>query len=167
MVASATAEAVEANPFSKQSWFASGPAIVLYTAAAKLLLHLLTASRYGIFRDELYYLACGEHLDWGYVDQPPVIGLVAWSARRIFDDSLIGLRLLPAAAGAATVWLTGKVTREIGGGSFAQVIAALAAVAAPVVLIMHHWLTMNTCEPLIWLAAACCVIGAINEDEPR
>ncbi|PYL07225.1 MAG: hypothetical protein DME34_07290 [Verrucomicrobia bacterium] len=147
-------------------WF-SGPALVLYLATAKFLFHLLTASRYGIFRDELYYLACGEHLDWGYVDQPPVIGLVAWSARRIFDDSLIGLRLLPAAAGAATVWLTGKVTREIGGGSFAQVIAALAVVAAPVFLIMHHWLTMNAFEPLIWLAGAWCVIRAINQDEPR
>lgn len=48
-----------------QSWFTSGPAIVLYIAAARLLLHLLTAGRYGYFGDELYHLACGEHLDWG------------------------------------------------------------------------------------------------------
>lgn len=57
-----------------------GPAIVLVLAGVKLLFHLLIAGRYGIFRDELYYLACGEHLDWGYVDQPPLIALIAWIA---------------------------------------------------------------------------------------
>ncbi len=68
MVVTATAPAPNTNNASKQSWFASGPAMVAYIAAAKLLLHLLTASRYGYFGDELYHLACGEHLDWGYVD---------------------------------------------------------------------------------------------------
>ena len=93
--------------FPKSKW-TSGPVIVLYLAAVKLLLHLLTAGRYGIFRDELYYLACSEHLDWGYVDQPPLIALVAWIVRHLFSSSLLGLRLLPAIAGAALVWLTGK-----------------------------------------------------------
>src|ERR1043166_3705017 len=92
---------------STSSRWLSGPALVLYVASAKFLFHLLTAGRYGIFRDELYYLACGEHLAWGYVDQPPLIGFIGWIARRVFDDSLIGLRLIPALAGAATVWLTG------------------------------------------------------------
>src|SRR5207237_10799901 len=36
-----------------QNRFTSGPAIVLYVVAAKLLLHLLTVARYGIFRDEM------------------------------------------------------------------------------------------------------------------
>src|SRR5437773_5130479 len=71
--------------------FLSGPPIVLALASAKLLFHLLTANRYGIFRDELYYLACGEHLDWGYVDQPPLIALVAWMARHFFGNWLVGL----------------------------------------------------------------------------
>src|SRR3954467_5998156 len=108
--------------------FTSGPALVLYLAVAKLVLHLLTASRYGIFRDELYYLACAEHLDWGYVDQPPLIALIAWFARHVFGSSLLGLRLLPAVAGATMVWLTGKLARELGGGRFAQALAALAIV---------------------------------------
>ena len=140
---------------------------MLYLAVAKFVFHLLTATRYGIFRDELYYLACGEHLDWGYVDQPPLIGLVAWAARHLFGESLIGLRLLPAVAGAATVWLTGRITREMGGGAFAQGLAALAVAAVPIFLVMHHWLTMNAFEPLIWLGCAWCVVRAINRDEPR
>ena len=144
-----------------------GPRIVLAIAAADFLFHLLIANRYGIFRDELYYLACSEHLDWGYVDQPPMIAFTGWIARHVFGESLIGLRFLPAAAGAVTVWLTGKLAREFGGGTFAQALAALATFAAPVFLLMHHWLTMNAFEPLIWLACAWCMACAINRAEPR
>ena len=142
------------------------PVLVVGLVAAKILFHLLTANRYGIFRDELYYLACSEHLDWGYVDQPPLIAVVAWIVRHVFGESLVGLRLIPAIAGGATVWLTAKFARELGGGPFAQVLAALSALAVPVYLIMHHWLTMNAWEPLIWLACAWCLVRAINRSEP-
>ena len=46
-------------------WYSTGVAVVALIVAARLLLHLLTANRYGIFRDEMYYLACSRHLDWG------------------------------------------------------------------------------------------------------
>src|SRR5262252_8434259 len=138
----------------------SGFVLVLFIAAAKLLFHLLTAGRYGIFRDELYYLACAEHLDWGYVDQPPAIAVIAWIARHAFGDSLLGLRLLPALAGGALVVLTGRLTREMGGGRFAQALAVV-----PIYLIMHHWLTMNAFEPLIWMGCAWCIARAINSGQ--
>jgi Dolichyl-phosphate-mannose-protein mannosyltransferase len=144
-----------------------GPTIVLAIAAADLVFHLLIANRYGIFRDELYYLACSEHLDAGYVDQPPLIAFVAWIARHVFGESLTGLRFLPAVAGAATVWLTGKLARDLGGGAFAQALAALATFAAPVFLLIHHWLTMNAFEPLVWLGCAWCIVRAIDRNEPR
>ena len=58
---------------ASRPWLTGGLGVVLAIAAAKLLLHLATASRYGYFGDELYFMACGEHLDWGYVDQPPLV----------------------------------------------------------------------------------------------
>ncbi|HXJ96143.1 MAG TPA: glycosyltransferase family 39 protein [Terriglobia bacterium] len=149
------------------SRFSSGPAIVLYVAAVKLLVHLLTASRYGFFRNELYFLACADHLAWGYVDQPPLIAFITWFARHAFGDSLLGLRLLPAVAGAALVWLTGKITREMGGGRFAQALAAVAVLVAPSYMILQHWMTMNAFEPLMWMGCAWCVIRIINTGEPR
>ena len=155
------------NKTSTSGRFFSGPAIVLYLAGVKLLFQLLTAVRYGIFRDELYYLACGEHLGWGYVDQPPVIAFVAWIARHLFGDWLVGLRLFPAFAGAATVWLTGKLARELGGGAFAQVLAALAVICVPIYLVLHHWLTMNAFEPLIWIGCVWCIARVINQNDPR
>ncbi len=149
------------------SRFTSGPAIVLYIAAAKLLLHLLTAARYGIFRDEMYYLACSQHLAWGYVDHPPMAVLIAWFARHVFGESLLGLRFLPALAGAALVWLTGKLAREMGGGRFAQALAALAVLVVPIYAILDHWLTMNAFEPLLWMGCIWCVLRAINTGNDR
>ncbi|PZR73284.1 MAG: hypothetical protein DLM73_10990, partial [Chthoniobacterales bacterium] len=102
-----------------------------------------------------------------YVDQPPLIAFVAWIARHVFGESLLGLRFLPALAGAATVWLAGKLARELGGGVFAQALAALAVIAAPIYLALHHWLTMNAFEPLIWLGCSWCIVRAINRGEPR
>ena len=65
-----------------------------------LAFHLSTAQRYGVFRDELYYVACGAHLDFGYVDHPPFVALVARLAHELFGTSLLGLRLLPATGNA-------------------------------------------------------------------
>ena len=85
----------------------------------------------------------------------------------MFGDWLVGLRFFPAAAGAATVWLTGKLTRELGGGAFAQVLAALAVICVPIYLILHHWLTMNAFEPLIWIGCIWCIVRAINRGDSR
>src|SRR5262245_64897723 len=98
----------------------SGFAIVLYIAAAKLAFHLVTASRYGIFRDELYYLACAEHLDWGYVDQPPLIALVTWFATRVLGISLFVFGFLLARRGGGLVGLTGSLGKDLAGGRAAQ-----------------------------------------------
>src|SRR6476469_3967130 len=145
-----TAKVVSAE--TQQSRFTSGPAIVLYIVAAKLLLHLLTVARYGIFRDEMYYLACSRHMAWGYVDHPPLTVWVAWFSRVVLGDSPLGVRLLPILAGGVAVWLTGKLAREMGGGRFAQGLAALAVVVVPIYLVGHHWLTDNVFEHLIWTA---------------
>src|ERR1019366_10348164 len=107
-------------------WFASaGGATVLSIAPVKLSVHLYASHGYGYFVDELYYLACGDHLDWGYVDQPPLIALIARLARILFGDSLPAIRLLPAVAGASLVLLAGLIAREFGGGRFAQGLAAM------------------------------------------
>ena len=159
--------AAPASTEQPSSRFTSGPAIVLYIAGGKLLLHLLTAARYGIFRDEMYYLACSQRLAWGYVDHPPMTVFLAWLARHLFGESPLAIRLLPAVAGAAMVWLTGKLVREMGGGRFAQALAALAIVIVPIYLILHHWLTDNVFEQLIWTACIWMVVRAINNGDPR
>ncbi|HZP62371.1 MAG TPA: glycosyltransferase family 39 protein [Terriglobales bacterium] len=145
-----------------QSWFTSGPALVWYIAGSVILLQLLTANRYGYFGDEFYHMACGEHMAWGYVDQPPLIALFAWLTRHLFGTSLFSIRLLPALAGMLTVWLTGRIARELGGGRFAQALAALCSACAGVYLVLGHLFTMNVFEPLFWMGCAYVVISIIK-----
>src|SRR6478735_11873474 len=160
-----TAKVVSAE--TQQSRFTSGPAIVLYIVAAKLLLHLLTVARYGIFRDEMYYLACARHMAWGYVDHPPLTVWVAWISGVVLGSSPLGVRLLPIITGAAVVLLTGKLAREMGGGRFAQGLAALAVLVVPIYLVAHTWLTDNVFEQLIWMACIWLVVRAINTGDAR
>jgi hypothetical protein len=150
-----------------QNRFTSGPAIVLYIVAAKLLLHLSMVARYGIFRDEMYYLACSRHMAWGYVDHPPLTVWIAWFSRVVLGSSPLGVRLLPILAGAAVVWLAGALAREMGGGRFAQGMAALAVFMVPLYLIAHTWLTDNVFEQLIWITCIWLVVRAINTGDAR
>jgi len=73
---------------------------LIYIAAGfalfKLLFHLYANRGYGYFRDELYFFACGEHLDFGYADHAPLVAVYAWLSRALFGDSLSAVRLLPA-----------------------------------------------------------------------
>ena len=64
----------------QRSFFAYGMWIVVAIALAKLLFHCYYNNRYGYFRDEFDYMACGDHLAWGYVDQPPLIPFLIHSA---------------------------------------------------------------------------------------
>ena len=100
---------------SAKPWLMGGGTIVAAVAAVKLLLHLYAGRHYGYFVDEIYYLACSQRLTWGYVDQPPLIALIAKIARSLFGDSLSAIRLSPALAGAGMALLTGLLARELGG----------------------------------------------------
>jgi len=152
--------------FSRQ-FLLGGTALLLYLALAKLLVHLWFSSGYGYFRDEFYYLACGEHLDWGYVDQPPLTPLLALLTRQFLGDSLLALRFLPAVAGALLVLLTGLMARELGGGRFAQCLAATAVIVAPVYLGIDTIFTVNAFDHLFWALGAYIVILILKRQDPK
>src|SRR5207245_4468317 len=116
--------------------------LVVLVAGAKLLLHLLTINRYGYFRDELYFLDCARHLDWGYVDHAPLVALYARIALSL-GGSLPALRVLPALAGAGLVALTMLIAARLGGGRFAQGLSGLCVLAAPVYLAMARLLSLD------------------------
>jgi hypothetical protein len=134
---------------------------------AKLALQLVFLTGYGIFRDELYYIACADHLAWGYVDHPPFSIFVLWVAKGLFGDSLFTIRLVSAIAGALTVLLVGLMTRRLGGGSPAQLLAMLATTLAPIYLGTNHVFSMNTFELLIWAAAVYLLVVILDHGDPR
>src|SRR5215469_609405 len=140
---------------------------VFCISLCKLVVHLYAGRHYGYFVDELYYLACSRHLDWGYVDQPPLIAVITWVARFLLGQSLPAIRFFPAVAGAAEVALTALIARELGGGRFAQVLSATSVLVAPGILGGDSLLTMNAFEPLFWMGCAYLVVRIIKTGNQR
>ena len=133
---------------------------------AALLVHLLTNGRYGYFRDELYYIACARHLDFRYVDQPPLSILLLRLSQLLAGDSLFAIRLLPALAGAAIVALTGMIAREIGGRAWAIALACTGSLCALFNLAVGNFFSMNAFEPLFWMGAVYLLVRIINGGPP-
>jgi len=142
-------------------------AVIASVAVAKLLLQAAGILHYGFFRDELYYMACGEHLAWGYVDQPPLIAAIAWLARHLFGNSIVSVRLLPILAGATVVFLTGILARELGAGRLGQFLAALTILFAPAYLAFDSFLSMNAFEPVFWALCAWIVTRIVKGSTPK
>jgi len=141
--------------------------VPILIAAIYFLAHMTTATRYGYFRDALYYLACSEHLAWGYVDQPPLIALMGWVTRHTFGVSLPALLLWPALAGAARIVLTAAIARELGANKFGTALAA-ALVATPAVWYVNdHQFAMNAFEPLFWTGCAFAIARVIRTDNSK
>jgi hypothetical protein len=142
-------------------------ALLAGLACLLTFLHLLVSGRYGYFVDELYYLACSRHLDWGYVDQAPLIAVVTWLERVTLGDSLPALRFLPAIAAGFKVLLTELIARELGARRYAVVLACTAVIVAPLYLGMDSLLTMNAFEPCIWMSCVLIVLKICNGASPK
>jgi hypothetical protein len=135
--------------------------------ALKLVLHVFTSvQRYGYFRDELYYLDMARHLDWGYVDAAPLVGVYAKIALWM-GGSLAALRIIPALAGTALIALTILIARELGGGRYAQFLAGLCVLLSPAVLVMDNFLSMNAFEPLFWMGCIWVVARILRTGDSR
>ena len=113
---------------------------------------------YGYFRDEFYYIACGRHLAWGYVDHGPIVALQARFGEILFGDSVFAIRILSAVAGAIMVFLGGLIAWALGGRKPAQALAMFALVLTPQFIGTDGFLSMNSCEAMFW---SFCVLAVV------
>ena len=136
-------------------------------AVATLLLHLAFNPYFGYHQDEFYFIACGQHLSFGYVDHAPLVPWIARLSQALFGESIAGLRFFPALAGSAAVFLAGLLANRLGGGRFAQALTCLMMLIAPVYLRSTNVLCIPAFEPIYWLLASYFVVRIIQEDNPR
>jgi len=134
---------------------------------ATLTVHLLFNSGYGFFRDELYYIACGEHLAFGYVDHPPLIALIAKASRTLLGESLPAFRFFPAVASAFVVFLSALMASEMGGGKFAQALAGICVLVGPIFLGAGNILSTIVFDQLFWVLCCYLLIKLLNTGDTR
>lgn len=138
------------------------PRSVYGIALAALAAHLATLSRYGFYRDELYFIACFKRMAWGFVDQPPLIPLIAGLSPAV-HGGLFAVRLFAALAAALTVLCAAAVARRLGAGAFGQIVAAIATALMPGALFLGNTLTTTSFEPLTWTLTVLLVLTAARD----
>ncbi len=152
-------------------WREDRPPLALWSlvmvGAMQMIVHFVTNGNYGIFRDEFYYLECVRHLDWGYVDHPPLsIALLAASVR-LFGDGQWPIRILTALTGGALVFMSGALASRLGGGRFAQILAAICALVSPVYLANTSYYSLNAFDILFWTLALYVAIDILDGRRDR
>lgn len=153
--------------FSLRQMLTSGIFVVGMLAFMKFLIHLITNDNYGYFRDEFYYIAASKRLELGYVDFPAFIALVALFTREFIGESQVALRFFPSIAGALIVFITGLMARDLGGGRFAQIVAALCSLVAANILAFSTVFSMDAFEQLFWVTACYIVLRIIQTGNSR
>jgi 4-amino-4-deoxy-L-arabinose transferase-like glycosyltransferase len=135
-------------------------------ALVTLAAHLLGNPHYGFFRDELYFIICGFHPDWGYVDQPPVVPLLA-AGSQLFGHSLFLLRALPAIFAAGGVYVACLIAIELGGRTFAQILTALTCFFAAVLMSFGSKVGPDMVGLWLWPLAALYVLRIARGADAR
>jgi 4-amino-4-deoxy-L-arabinose transferase-like glycosyltransferase len=135
--------------------------------AALAVVLLIMINRYGPHRDELYFLASGQRLAWGYPDQPSLTPLLARLASEVAPHSLLALRLASLIAMALLVVCAAEFARLLGGGRAAQVLTASTVAASVITVTLGHRLTTATFDTLVWTAVLLVVGHALRLDRPQ
>lgn len=139
----------------------------LAIAGAVLAVHLALSGRYGFHRDELYSLAAGRHPAPGYVDQPPLVPLLARAATALVGEHLWVLRVMAGAAHAAVVVVAAAIARELGGGGRATTLAALAVATMPLYVAAGSLFQAVVVDQLAWAVVVLLVVRLLNGADPR
>ncbi len=132
-----------------------------------LLLTLATAGRYGFYGDELYYFACSKHLDFGYVDHPPLVAVLTLVDTWIFGETKFGLRLMSGLAGAITVLFSAKIAEVLGGGKPAQSLAALSICFAAAFPAISSFFSMNPVDITLCTVLIYFLIKTVDSPFPQ
>jgi hypothetical protein len=143
------------------------PQAVWLAGAVYLVVELVASGRYGFHRDELYFVVAGHRLAFGYVDQGPLAPLLAHLASVVFAATPTAIRVLPALCGAATIPVAALITQTLGGGRFAQTLAAVAAACDPVALAAGHLANTTIYDLLGWAVVLLFVLRALLAGEER
>lgn len=142
-------------------WF-----LIFFLAALKMALpFLLQHPAFGLHRDEYLYYQQGQHLDWGYLENPALIGLLAKGAA-LMGGGFFAVKFWPAVFGAATLLLAAAIAIELGGRLLAAIIAALGIICGAYLRI-HFLFQPNFLEIFSWTLSAYFVVRYLNTRQPR
>ncbi|WP_298473177.1 glycosyltransferase family 39 protein [uncultured Maribacter sp.] len=135
---------------------------ILFLSIVKFIIQLLGNRNYGFHRDELLHLSVSEHLDWGFMEFPPLIAVIGKISYWLFGYSLIGVRLFPTLAGIAILVLCCLMVKELGGKSKAILVAGISVLAFLPFYRNHTLFQPVAFDQLFWTLGFYFIIRFIN-----
>jgi hypothetical protein len=143
--------------------------VIFFIAILNLIIYLITQAffAYGFFRDELYYLACANRIQLGYVDHPPLSIYILAVWKSMFGDAMFVIRIVPAIISSATIFMIGLFTMRLGGGKTAIIISTIAYMLAPIFLGMNTFYSMNSFDFFFWITSDYLFLRIIKNGNPK
>lgn len=137
---------------------------LLVLTGVKFCLHMYANlfTDFGLHRDEYLYAAEGEHLQWGYMEVPPMIALLAKTANVMFGNTMWGLRVFPALIGAISILLVGMTIKELGGRRHAQVIGGFGFLMSLAFLGSNNLFQPVSFNQFVWFLIAYIIIRIVK-----
>ena len=122
---------------------------------------------YGYFRDELYYIALSHHLDWGYIDVPPLLPLCIALLRCTIGNSLFTLHLFSAMTGVLVLIIVWMMVKKMGGKLFAQILALTCVTLAPHYLAISSMCNYDCLNQIFWALALYYIVALLTSENKK
>ncbi len=141
--------------------------LIILLSLIKILIHLLTYSRFELHRDAYLYYAQSEHLSWGYVAVPPSIAFIAKIATFLFGNTTFALRFFPALIGGINVIIIAMAVRELGGKKIAILLAGMAYILSPAYLHTNTLFQPVSFNHFYWILSGYLILKMIHRNNPK
>ena len=141
--------------------------IILILSTVKFIVQWVGNQNYGFHRDELLHLSVSEHLDWGFMEFPPFIGVVGKISYWLFDYSLLGMRLFPTLVGVGILILCCLIAKELGGKSKAVLLSGICILAFLPFYRNHTLFQPVAFDQLFWTLGFYFIIKFINTQNKK
>lgn len=105
--------------------------ILLVFCILNITLYLVADSHSGFQGDELLHIETGNHLAFGYMEFPPLIGLLAFIQNLFHSHSIFVYHIFPRLASILILIFASKITLELGGQNKAVFLVLFGITIAP------------------------------------
>lgn len=144
----------------------------LEIAAASLTLallgmHLFLAARLELTFDEAYYAQWSRHLDWGYLDHPPMVAGFIRLSTVLFGSNEFGVRALGAIVSAFGSCVIYATTYELFEDRATAAVAALLYSSMLLIGVGSIIVTPDTPLVLFWTLAIYCLARLVKSGDKR
>ncbi|HLG38156.1 MAG TPA: glycosyltransferase family 39 protein [Chitinophagaceae bacterium] len=140
--------------------------IIIALAVFKFFLpFLLQSPVYELQRDEYLYYQQGQHFDFGYLENPPLLSYLAMITSA-FGNPVFWIKFWPSLFGSLTVIVSCLIAAEFGGKRFAQFITGL-CISTGAFVRVHSLFQPNILDIFFWTLAIYYIIRYINADQKK